>query len=59
MQKQSSTYLPIYHRPQNKFKFYKEEDFSTKSGIKAILKVAHYTDKNGKDSTMIAQVKWL
>jgi hypothetical protein len=57
-QKKTTPYLPIFHRQPNKFSHYEKERYATKSGIKATLNVAHYFDKNGKPSTMIAQVIW-
>jgi hypothetical protein len=57
-QKKSTSYLPIFYRSPNKFSHYEKEKYTTKSGIKATLNVAHYFDKNGKPSTMIAQVIW-
>lgn len=52
-------YLPVYHRPPNKFSHYEEVDFVDRAGNKAILRMAHFLNKHGEKNEAVAQVKWL
>lgn len=49
-------YLPIYHRPPNKFIKYREEKFTTDHGGYGITRIAVFETKGGKICEETAQV---
>lgn len=56
--KKIEPYLPIYHRPPNKFVRYEIVDFDHGNGDSGKYRIAHFLDKKGKAETMVAQVMW-
>lgn len=57
---EAKPHLPVYHRTPNKFSHYTEEDYVTPSGnFSAIIKVAHFKNKNDECCTATAQVSWV
>lgn len=57
--KKVEPYYPIYARKPNILNHYEKINFVDSVGNKAILTIAHYTDKNGKKHEAVAQVSWL
>ena len=53
------SYTPIYARAPNKFQHFREEEFTDRSGHKAILRIAVFLDRKGVEQEEVAQVKWL
>ncbi len=54
-------YLPIYHRPPNKFIRYELRKFEVVTCIKVLTgieRVGIFSDKNGKQQEMSAHVMW-
>jgi len=54
-------YLPIYHRPPNKFLRYELRNFEVVTCIKVLTgteRIAIFLDKNGKQQEDTAQVMW-
>lgn len=52
------SFLPIQHRPPNKFLRYEERNFDDGHGNSGIERIAYYLDKKGKEQSVIAQVLW-
>jgi len=51
-------YIPIYHRPPNKFIEYQEREFTTAHGGWGIERIAIFESKGGKRCEETAQVIW-
>jgi hypothetical protein len=51
-------YIPIFHRPPNKFVKYTIESFHTGGNSGGKIRVAHFIDKNGNEKSCTAQVMW-
>lgn len=51
-------YIPIYHRPPNKFVRYEMQRFDDGAGNTGVERVAVYLDKNGTEKRESAQVIW-
>lgn len=51
-------YIPVYHRPPNKFLRYEERRFDDGAGHTGTERIALYQDKNGKQREETAQVIW-
>lgn len=51
-------YIPIYHRPPNKFIRYEMHRFDDGAGNTGVERVAVYRDKAGAEKRESAQVIW-
>ena len=56
--KKIEPYLPVYHRPPNKFLRYEIVDFDQGNGNSGKYRIAHFLDKKGNEDSMVAQVMW-
>ena len=52
------SYIPIYHRPPNKFLRYEMHRFDDGAGNTGVARVAFYLDKHGTEKQETAQVIW-
>jgi hypothetical protein len=51
-------YIPIYHRPPNKFLRYEMKRFDDGAGNTGAQRVAFYLDRHGVERSECAQVIW-
>lgn len=51
-------FIPVYARAPNKLVRYELRPFVCRAGHKAMVRVAIFTDRNGKQQEMDAQVIW-
>lgn len=51
-------FLPIQHRPPNKFLRNEVNDFDDGHGNGGKIRIAYFLDKKGKEQSVTAQVMW-